>query len=127
MDEAALGMVSSLVGCKVIHLLCNSVRYAGAGCVFLSGINWYLKSEQCHDVGRPCASVLTLPVLRQPNALKVCHELLGKAWEQARTFVHSGFGIPSKKHMLRMLRHTCEHQVHHTSCISYCSSPLVMK
>lgn len=42
MDEAALGMVSSLVGCKVIHLLCNPVRYAGAGCVFLSGINWHL-------------------------------------------------------------------------------------
>ena len=42
--------------------------------------------------------------------MKVCHELLAKAWEQAQSFVHSGYGIPTKQHMLRMLRHSCEFQ-----------------
>ena len=43
--------------------------------------------------------------------MQVCHELLGKAWGHAQSYVHSGFGIPSEELMLRMLRHTCEHQV----------------
>lgn len=43
--------------------------------------------------------------------MKVCHELLATVWEKARSFVHSDYGIPSKKHMLRLLRHTCEKQV----------------
>lgn len=43
--------------------------------------------------------------------MQVCHELLGKAWDHAQSYVHSGFGIPSEQLMLRMLRHTCEHQV----------------
>ncbi len=42
--------------------------------------------------------------------MKVCHELLAKSWEQAQSFVHSGYGIPTKQHMLRMLRHSCEFQ-----------------
>ena len=41
----------------------------------------------------------------------MCHELMAKAWDAVRAFVHSGHGAPSPKHMLRLLRHTCEHQV----------------
>ena len=36
---------------------------------------------------------------------------MAKAWDAVRAFVHSGHGAPSPKHMLRLLRHTCEHQV----------------
>ena len=43
--------------------------------------------------------------------MQVCHELMAKAWDAVRAFVHSGHGAPSPKHMLRLLRHTCEHQV----------------
>lgn len=44
-------------------------------------------------------------------AVQVCHELMAKAWDAVRAFVHSGHGAPLPKHMLRLLRHTCEHQV----------------
>ena len=43
--------------------------------------------------------------------MQVCHELMAKAWDAVRAFVHSGHGAPSPKHMLRLLKHTCEHRV----------------
>ena len=62
-------------------------------------------------------------MLTQKPAVKVCHELLAKAWEQAQSFVHSGFGIPTKQHMLRMLRHSCEFQARPSAD----SSPVLYK
>ena len=43
---------------------------------------------------------------------------MAKAWDAVRAFVHSSHGAPSPKHMLRLLRHTCEHQVSRSTSLS---------
>ena len=103
-------MVSGLVACKVLSNFLHFLSQTTCPDMLFNIAHDWVTHQQNRSCRGGTASLKQCLGLRSNSAAQVCNELLTKAWEQAQSFVHSGFGIPTKAHMLRMLRHSCEFQ-----------------
>ncbi len=105
-DEAQLGVVAGLVGCKVSaswRCTCD----LPVPCDLLAGD---LPGADLFGEESSLSWVLTAAGMSSPG--QVCHQLAAAVWSKGRQEIHSGLGVPSTSKINRQLWHTCEKQVH---------------